>query len=158
MNLVQNFQTSWTSFSKPSSGVGSTPIIQAHNRTPKLILNHLTGFLAYLEDRGSRFSWCCPKKPVFELLARPSNNRSGQCIPPHGVTKEISFKMSTFITSIWYGLWNQGHFQPVCRLGTPQNPKLGQFILRGTLHLIQYTRMGPSYRGCIPNVKNCIKH
>ena len=39
------------------------------------------------------------------------------------------------LSALWYGLQCRGHFQLVCRVGTLQNPKLGQFILRGCLPL-----------------------
>ena len=99
-----HLQMSWTSFSKPSSSgsrVGLAPVVKIYNKKMlEPVLSHLTAFLAYLEDRGSHFSWCCLKKPVLEFLARSANNKSNQCIPPHGVSKEISFKMSAFITSM----------------------------------------------------------
>ena len=56
--------------------------------------------------------------------------------------------MSAFITSIRYSPWSQGHFQPVHKLGTLQNPKLGQlyFAWFPSLYANQYARTGPSHQ------------
>ena len=58
-------------------------------------LGRAAAFAAYLEDKGSRF-----KRPVLGILARLGNNRSDQCIPPHGVSKEILFGVFAFVISI----------------------------------------------------------
>ena len=108
MHLIQHLQMSWTSFSKPdspNSAVDSAPVVRIRNqKTLEPDLGHVVTFSAYLGDKGCHFSWCCLKKPVLELLAHSGNNRSDQCIPPHGVSKEISFGMSAFVISImvWF--------------------------------------------------------
>ena len=81
--------------------VGSAPIIRIYDRKMlKPNLGCAVAFAAYLEDKGSRFSRGYLKKPVLEFLAFSSNNRSDQCILPHGVFEEISLGVSALIISI----------------------------------------------------------
>ena len=90
VSTSRHLESHFSKPSSPSSRVGSAPVIRAHNRRAlEPVLRHPVAFLAYLEDKGSRFSWCCPKKPVFELIASLGNNRSNQCIPPYGMSKKI---------------------------------------------------------------------
>ena len=104
VHLVQHLQMSWTSFSKPGFRVDSAPIVRICNKKILgLDLGHPIAFLAYLEDRGSHFSWWYLKKPVLGFLARSGNNGSDQCILPHGVSKDISFGVFAFIISIVIG-------------------------------------------------------
>ena len=107
LSLCISFSTSrglephFLKLGSPGSRVGSTQVIRIYNRkTLKPVLSHLTAFLAYLEDKESRFSWCYNKKPDFEILARSDNNRGNHYISPHGMSKEMSFRMSAFVTNI----------------------------------------------------------
>lgn len=98
-------------------------------------LDHLAAFLAYVEDRGSCFSWWYLKKLVLGFLARSGNIRSNQCYRLMVCLRISHSECPHSLLTLWYGLRSCGHLQPIYRLGTFQNPKLGQFILCGSLPL-----------------------
>ena len=66
----------------------------------ELNLDHAATFVAYLNDRGSRFSQSYLKRPVLGFLVHSGNNRNDQCLPLYGVSKEISFGVPAFVISI----------------------------------------------------------
>ena len=148
MHLVQHSQMSWTSFSKlgsPGLGFSSTTLVKIYNK--KMLetdLNHAIAFATYLDDKGSYFSWCCFKRPVFGFL--PPRVITGVTSVYHFMAclRRSHLKCPHSLSALWYGLQSRGHFQPVYKLWTLQNPKLEHFILHGYLPLcLIYNRYVP---------------